>query len=51
MSAELAEDQKHYTNIYANGLLSNGRNIRSRKEVSSITLIAYSQVKYIYLSI
>lgn len=30
MSAELAGDQKHYTDVYANGLLSNGRNIRSR---------------------
>lgn len=50
MRAELAEDEKPYTNIYTNGLLSNGRSIRSWKDVSSITLIAYAQVKYIYLS-
>lgn len=30
MSAELARDQKPYADIYTNGLLSNGRNIRSR---------------------
>ena len=50
MCTELAEDQKHCTNIYTNGLLSSGRNTRSEKEVSSVTLIAHSQVKYIYLS-
>jgi hypothetical protein len=46
----LAEGQEYYTNIHTNETLSNGTNIKNRKEVPSITLIAYSQVKHIYLS-
>lgn len=49
-STELAEEQAHSAKIYTNRTLSSGRNLHSGKEGSSITLIAYPPVKYIYYS-
>jgi hypothetical protein len=46
----LAEDREQYPKMYTNRTLSSGRNLRSGYEGSSITLIAYPQVKYIYYS-
>lgn len=47
---QVLAEQVHYAKTHTNRTLPSGRILKSGKEGSSITLIAYPQVKHIYYS-